>query len=1064
MSSKSKQEIEALIKKIKADKISKEELVNIANKYKITEAQKTKKQRLIDVLDYLVVKYIPYPNIRGDKNFYKKIYHKEEFYQNRYKHVDEEKGDDIQSELCPSKNKKFQLLPHQIILKNYMNINTPYNGVLVFNGLGSGKTCSSITIAETYRQSIGDNYKKKTLVLLSGDAIEKNFRNEIHNINKGYNQCTFSSYINYKPYDTNELKQKKVDTLIDKNYELEHYQRLSNIVGTKKRDLPDAEYRKWIEHTYSNRVFIIDEVHNLKYSDQKDKTQMIIKRYDAVMEILKHSKNMKLVLLSGTPMAHNADEIIDILNLLLANDKYDLIKPSEIFEKGNIISDAGKEKLGKIARGYVSFLDKNPYTFPEKVYPKEAMYISKLIEKKFGLKLFKEDSHLNEFKIIPCLMEEGQKKMYLDYINTRTNIQDIVRLQLLKYDYKKKNGGVFNIPFDDLKESRLRQLSTKFTELLKNVKKSPGPIFIYTNFIGQGVLMIASMLLRNGINIFGSRKDDKSNPLFSDFTSKRRRPDKANQLCYCGNKMDGEHKNHVAKPMLFDFIIGKTQDEVREKIIRTFNDEKNVNGEKLKIIIGSSVLKEGISFLKVRQLHIMDPWHNKSRLEQVIGRGIRHCSHKALKKEDRNVSVYMYCATLSNTYAKKNNTIRTELERLFRDAENPEKVSIQYARKQKDGSPPLMSYDLIMYKRAEVLDHYIKEVELVLKRHAFDCALNRELNVKSQPKEKQYTCATFDEKDYDLKDSDIDMSTYDNIFMTPYIKYAISIIKSLFESTNILEYNEVANHPKFQDKNIYKKNDDYVIRKALDTIIPKTDNMQNFHHIIKHKNKYGYIFVRKMKTQNIYVFRQFDDQKVFVRSNFEVSPIYEQIYTNEYGQDNSLKNFLSVLERKETKKKGNDMYLTALTTLGKIDKKKVNIKKGLSGNDIIKTRDPRENHVNDGSYVGIRITGDNFKDTMWLRETEANVNNKDNIARYSYGVNFFNLKAWQITNAINALWKKVNPSSKFYKDTLERYDKYVAGDTKAKKKKNSLKLVEDILVYLEKNKVDGKNWFKWLKE
>ena len=72
-------------------------------------------------MEYLVVKYIPYPNIRGDKNFYKKIYHKEEFYQNRYKKVDERK-EDFQKELCPSKDKKFQLLPHQIILKNYMNI------------------------------------------------------------------------------------------------------------------------------------------------------------------------------------------------------------------------------------------------------------------------------------------------------------------------------------------------------------------------------------------------------------------------------------------------------------------------------------------------------------------------------------------------------------------------------------------------------------------------------------------------------------------------------------------------------------------------------------------------------------------------------------------------------------------------------------------------------------------------------------------------------------------------------------------------------------------------------
>ena len=76
-------------------------------------------------------------------------------------------------------------------------------------------------------------------------------------------------------------------------------------------------------------------------------------------------------------------------------------------------------------------------------------------------------------------------------------------------------------------------------------------------------------------------------------------------------------------------------------------------GERLKIIIGSSVLKEGVSFFRTRQLHILEPWHNKSRLEQVVGRGLRHCSHKDLKPEDRNIEIFLYCATLDNKYKYK---------------------------------------------------------------------------------------------------------------------------------------------------------------------------------------------------------------------------------------------------------------------------------------------------------------------------------------------------------------------------------------------------------------------------
>ena len=45
------------------------------------------------------------------------------------------------------------------------------------------------------------------------------------------------------------------------------------------------------------------------------------------------------------------------------------------------------------------------------------------------------------------------------------------------------------------------------------------------------------------------------------------------------------------------------------------------------------------------------------------------------------------------------------------------------------------------------------------------------------------------------------------------------------------------------------KNNYYILRKALDIIVPKVDNMKNFQHVIKHKRKYGYIFVRKMNNR-----------------------------------------------------------------------------------------------------------------------------------------------------------------------------------------------------------------------
>ena len=42
----------------------------------------------------------------------------------------------------------FSLMTHQKIVRDYLNLYTPYRGLLLFHGLGSGKTCSFIAIAE----------------------------------------------------------------------------------------------------------------------------------------------------------------------------------------------------------------------------------------------------------------------------------------------------------------------------------------------------------------------------------------------------------------------------------------------------------------------------------------------------------------------------------------------------------------------------------------------------------------------------------------------------------------------------------------------------------------------------------------------------------------------------------------------------------------------------------------------------------------------------------------------------------------------------------------------------
>ena len=79
-----------------------------------------------------------------------------------------------------------------------------------------------------------------------------------------------------------------------------------------------------------------------------------------------------------------------------------------------------------------------------------------------------------------------------------------------------------------------------------------------------------------------------------------------------------------------------------------FNNRQNKDGNMIKIILISPAGTEGINLLNTRQVHIMEPYWNEVRIEQIIGRAIRICSHKDLPMNERKVDVFRYKMVRSN--------------------------------------------------------------------------------------------------------------------------------------------------------------------------------------------------------------------------------------------------------------------------------------------------------------------------------------------------------------------------------------------------------------------------------
>jgi hypothetical protein len=93
------------------------------------------------------------------------------FNRNNYPNKLKEKCKCSDSE-CDIDIKTIQLFPHQRILKDFLQFDSPYRGVLAYHELGSGKSAASIAAAEGF-------VEKRNIYVLTPASLAKNYENEL---------------------------------------------------------------------------------------------------------------------------------------------------------------------------------------------------------------------------------------------------------------------------------------------------------------------------------------------------------------------------------------------------------------------------------------------------------------------------------------------------------------------------------------------------------------------------------------------------------------------------------------------------------------------------------------------------------------------------------------------------------------------------------------------------------------------------------------------------------------------------------------------------------------------
>ena len=268
----------------------------------------------------------------------------------------------ISCDTLGSSSSDVNLLTHQKLIRDYMNLYTPYRGLLLFHGLGSGKTLSSIAIAEGMKS-------QKRIIVLTPASLRRNYMEELK---KGgdllYKKNQFWEWISLKeiaPSTADSIKttlssvlnlpigyiEKKKGAWLTNMTKPSNYsdlsaedkrsldEQLDQMISTKytfinynglRRDNLKSMTQNFENNIFNNAVVIIDEAHNFISRivnklekekpipmDEKGEMEHVPKSLSLIMyEFLLRATNVRIVLLTGTPIINYPNEIGVLFNIL----------------------------------------------------------------------------------------------------------------------------------------------------------------------------------------------------------------------------------------------------------------------------------------------------------------------------------------------------------------------------------------------------------------------------------------------------------------------------------------------------------------------------------------------------------------------------------------------------------------------------------------------------------------------------------------------------------------------------------------------------------------------------
>jgi len=620
------------------------------------------------------------------------------------------------SDPCNETVKGKELRKYQEFLGKYLGYLSPYKSILLYHGLGSGKTRTAINVMNILYNSSPD---WNVFILIKATFKDSIWLGELDKWLQSEEKDFRMKNIHFISYDAPNADKLFIETI--------------RSVDVSKKSM-----------------YIIDESHNFirnVYSNLTTKQgRRALTIYEYMMNDKRENFDTRIILISGSPAINVPYELAIMFNLLKP-DAFPKMSESEFNQTyiytdnvGNqSINPKTKNQFQRRIKDLVShYIGSTPDFYAKKNYIQIDVPMSEYQEKVYShfekieekisrntkgsggnYKSYTRQACNFVFPNISQSITGETRPRPKDYKTTEYEIEDAVNGDKEKYykvgEYlekvnefadafdnhiKKKSvldnetGNTLIKDIDRFKNEYERQFSIdNFTKFVKDKTKksevlmelyncSPKMTFIVFNIMNSSgpVLIYSNYVVMEGLQIF------KIYLKYLGFTSYESRDKGQNGLRY----------------LEYHGLIEKKD---RAKALKIYNDIDNKTGDISKIIMITAAGAEGLSLNNVRQVHIMEPFWQEVQIEQMIGRSVRQCSHKDLPKKERVVDIFRY-KSIKNIHA---NNLTTD------------QYIEQYA-----------------YNKSKLIKSFLD----IMKQTAIDCELNKNHNFLQS----SYKCFQFNEK------------------------------------------------------------------------------------------------------------------------------------------------------------------------------------------------------------------------------------------------------------------------------------------------------------------------------